>query len=292
MASDTVKEQEIPRAHGLLPEEWEHRLLDALNRGNPKELKQALCTLRAEMQDESSLSSKMDRAPTLDRLVEHTRRLLGAEPTREQALEQELKKERSLWADYRARYRESFVPIELHSFLKSSPIFLSPTSTGIQYDGFEKYAGHSLGTKREAITLFTKQGTDKEDSQNATPPANTLTSFDEVTGRYTIHRVYRTSLPKKAGKACILEHISLLIPNLQQLLELVFDNVQNRKTYDAHVISEQKGDRCLRSLVRPEDSPLWRFGLSILKSLDLKAGPVRPALDGFGFLDLHLTVEK
>jgi hypothetical protein len=36
---------------------------------------------------------------------------------------------------------------------------------------------------------------------------------------------------------------------------------------------------------------LCRFALRILSDLNLKAASIRPVLDGFGFLDLHLKVE-
>jgi hypothetical protein len=290
MASEQLKEHRP--AHGKAPREWEEELRNALDRRDHAQLKQALKALGGELGSESQLLNQIGRAPLLDRLVEQARRLLHSAPTGEEALEKELTRERQLWADYRQRYRKCFVPAELRPFLNSSALFVSPSTMGVQYDGFEKYSGHSRGTPREAITLFYNATTDEATQDSATTPANVFTSFDEQSGRFVVQRVYRTDLPRNAGRDCILEHISLLIPGITDLRELVFDNVQNRKTYDAHVITDRNGVFRLRQNVALDHTPLGRFGLRILTSLSLKVASILPVLDGFGFLDLHLIVES
>jgi hypothetical protein len=290
MTSGTLTERH--RAHGRAPAEWEKEFLDALDLRDHGRLKQALKALREELGSETRLLNQMTRDPVLDRLIEQARRLIRSAPTEEEVLERELTRERQLWTAYRQRYREHFIPAELRPFLKSSAIFISPSTTGIQYAGFEKYSGHSQGTPREAITLFYNLTVDETARDGAAIPANVFTSFNEHSGRFVVQRVYKTDLPRNAGRDCILEHISLLIPEITDLRELVFDNVQNRKTYNAHVITDRNGVSRLRQNVSLDHTPLGRFGLRILTSLGLKAASVLPVLDGFSFMDLHLIVES
>jgi hypothetical protein len=278
-------------SHGYAPAHWEKEFRAALDLRDHERLKQALKALRGELGNLALLLNQMDRAPVLDRLVEHARRLIRTTPTEAEALENELTQERQLWADYRERYRDQFIPAMLRPFLRSSAVFVSPSTIGVQYEGFKKYSGHSSGTAREAITLFYKVNVDETVGGKAPTPANIFTSFNENNGRFVVRRVYKTDLPRDAGRACILEHISLLLPDTTQLRELIFDNVQNRKTYDAHVIVAENGGFQLRQNVDIEHTPLGRFGLRILTSLGLKAASIRPILDGYGFMDLHLIVE-
>jgi hypothetical protein len=278
-------------AYGAAPQHWEQALLDALALGDPVRLKQALASLRSELGSQTQLLNRMDRAPMLDHLVEHARRLLRSAPTEQEALERELAQERRLWAAFRERYRERFVPPELRPFLRSSSLLVSPSTAGVQYAGFEKYTGHSNGPHREAMTLFHKTKVDETAQDKTAIPANIFTSFTENNGRFTVYRVYKTDLPRNAGKDCILEHIALLSPDLSALKELVFDNVQNSKTYDAHVIRDRNRVCRLREDVGIDQTPLGRFSQRILSDLGLKAASIRPVLDSFGFMDLYLKVE-
>ncbi len=278
-------------AYGAAPQHWEQALLDGLELGDPVRLKQTLASLRSELGSQAQLLNRMDRAPVLNHLVEHARRLLRSAPTAQEALERELARERRLWADFRERYREHFVPPELHPFLGSVSLFVSPSTAGVQYAGFEKYTGHSNGPHREAMTLFHKTNVDGTTRDRPAIPANFFTSFNENNGCFMVYRMYKTDLPRNAGKDCVLEHIALLIPDLSALQALVFDNVQNSKTYDAHVIRDRNGVCRLRENVAIDRTPLGRFSLRILSDLGLKATAIRPVLDSFGFMDLHLKVE-
>jgi hypothetical protein len=289
MAPEQGTEQQS--AYGEAPRQWEQALIDALDLRDHARLKQTLASLRTELGSQVRLLDRMDRAPVLDHLVEHARRLLRSAPTQQEALERELAQERRLWAAFRERYREHFVPAALRPFLASSSLFVCPSTTGVQYDGFEKYTGHSNGFLREAMTLFHKIPTGETVGEKLATPPNIVTCFDEHNSRFVVYRVYKTDLPRNAGKDCILEQIALLIPDLSSLRELVFDNVQNSKTYETHVIREGNGIRRLRENVDIDQTPLGRFALRILSDLELKAASIRPVLDSFGFLDLHLKVE-
>ena len=130
MASDTSNPSRA--AHGKAPREWEEELETALDLRDHERLKRALNALRSELGSQNRLLDLMDRDPVLARLIEQSRRIFRNAPTEEEALETELSGERQLWADYRQRYREHFIPTALHPFLKSSGIFISPSTTGFQ----------------------------------------------------------------------------------------------------------------------------------------------------------------
>lgn len=271
---------------GLPPGVWEGRLSDALDRHDHVALRDALTELCAEIGGQFEEVHRRSSAATLDRLVEHARRLLGSEPTDSEQLEAELDRERRLWARFRRRYRHTFVPPELRPFLDSCGVFLGPTSGGVQFPGFEKYAGSCVEGTPHAVTLFRRSGEPGGDET----PANFFATFDPGAGRFTVERCYRTGLPRGAGELCIHEQLESLLGEAPGAMrQLVFDNVQNRATYDAHV-AVIEGSTALRDGVRWVDTPLGRLGERVLRRAGFGVAGVRPTLDTFDCLDLGLEV--
>ena len=260
--------------YGFAPEQWEQALDRALESHDHRLLRLTLGALRSEIGDQAETVMGHASAPHVDRLVEQARRLLSSEPTAMQSLEDELDRERRVWAGFRERYRQVFVPERLHPFLESCGLFLRPVDGGAQFRGFAKYVATS---EEEAITLYLDDG-------EGTPP-NFFSAYDANRGRFVVLRAYRTSLPRGAGKSCILEHLEQLAPSPGDLRELVYDNVQNRATYRAHV-EQVGGARRLRDGVGTDDTPLGRLTGRILADRGQRVTDVRPVLDGFGFLDL------
>ncbi len=273
--------------YGRAPDEWEQVLRSALDSGEPARVRSTLCALADEIGAQTDRVDRHAAEPVVDRLVEQARRLIRGAPTTEEALQQELGAERQLWAGFRERYRETFVPPPLRPFLGSCCLFVAPAETPPTFEGFDKFHGHASGRCAEAVTLFLDHGATAGGPPD-TPP-NFFSAFHAATGQFVVLRAYRTSLPRGAGAACILEHLHALIPDPGALKELIFDNVQNTASYRAHV-GERGGVASLRGGVGVHDSPLGRLGARLLAELGLQATGVRPALDGFGFLDLVIGI--
>ena len=127
--------QSRPPDFGKRPEVWRQTLVEALDRRDHRAVSRALASLRAEIRAQDEEVDDLEPEAGLDRLVEQARRLLGAEPTVAERLEQELSRERALWATFRKRYRDTFVPDDLQPFLDSCAAFVSPASDGVQFDG-------------------------------------------------------------------------------------------------------------------------------------------------------------
>lgn len=264
---------------GRAPSQWEQAFARALDTHDHVAVRAALRDLRTELTAQTDRIQRLEGTPGLDRLMEQARRLLRAEPTATEALEIEQAAERRLWAGYRERYRQTFVPEVLHPFLGSCGLFLRPVSErGAQYPGFDKYTGLSA---TEAVTLFLGGG-------GGTPP-NFFSSFDPHSGTFVVERAYRTQLPRGSGATVIAEHVAQLVPAPADLAALVFENVQNPATYAAHVDTSGEQPR-LRDGIGPADSPLGRLGQRILTSRGQLLAAAQPTLDAFGFLDLRLTV--
>ncbi len=281
----TGGEQERDPVCGRPPEDWAGDLTAALDRHDHGVLARVLTELQREIQGQAVEVTLRATGATLDLLVEQARRILSAEPTEFEALEVELDEERRLWKRFREQYRDTFVPPELHPFLDSCCVLLAPQSGGVQFPGFSKLAGISRGAVEHAVTLFAREvGAGEGDT-----PANFFGTLDRRQGRFTVDRCYRTFLPRGAGEACIAEQLAALLDEPRQLRELVFDNVQNRATYRAHVAVGEAGPR-LREGVAWDRSPLGRLGGRVLARLDLGVTAARPRLDAFGFLDLGLEV--
>jgi hypothetical protein len=122
-------------------------------------------------------------------------------------------------------------------------------------------------------------------------PANFFSNYQARQGRFVVERAYRTFLPPGAGQQVIAEHMSWLVEDHSALAELVFDNVQNRVTYETHV--DRDGDeRTLRPGVEAEATPLGRLALRLLEPFGATSIEARPVLDGFGFLDLRLVINR
>ncbi len=268
----------------LEPQEWDRSLQEALDSGNRDALHDALGRLRRELDLEEDLVIGFQRRPLTDRLLEQARRLVQVAPTEQEALMEELIAERKLWSEYRQRYRESFVPSELQPFLDGCAAFIRPVEDGIQYDGFEKYTGHTKGRHREAATLFVPIG----DKEGEAPP-NFFSNFEEARGRFQVRRCYRTVLPRGGGTACMIEQVRTLVPNPADLRALAFNNVQNRSTYDAYVDNPGE-ERRLRDRVEIGDSPLGRLASRIFVGCGLTPGMPQPSLDTYGILDLEFPV--
>jgi len=277
-------------AYGHSAEEWERRLGEALARGDHAELKSALLEMRAEMRSEVGELGRFGRAPFLDRLAEHTRRLLRSEPTDLEALEDELSAERDTWAGFRRRYRTAFVPEDLHPFLRSCGVFISPDPEGVQFEGFDKYCGLGQGPRREAITLFVRSGEPAEDEEGYVPP-NFFSYYDEAHRDFEVRRSYRTVLPRGGGTDCIVEQVERLVREPGELEQFGFDDVQNRPTYRAYV-READGDSELGELPGIDTTPLGRCAVRVLGRLGLEPVEELPALDPFGVLDLSFAVHR
>ncbi|MBW2277828.1 MAG: hypothetical protein JRF63_10070 [Deltaproteobacteria bacterium] len=277
-------------AFGQSVTEWERRLTGALERGDHAELKQTLLTMRTEMRCEAGELGRFGRAPFLDRLSEHTRRLLRSEPTDIEALETELAAERKAWAGFRRRFRATFVPEDLHPFLRSCGVFISPDRDGVQFDGFDKYSGLARGPRREAITLFVRNGEPPDDEEGYVPP-NFFSFYNEAHCDFEVRRAYRTVLPKGSGTDCILEHVERLVPDIGELEQFGFEDVQNRPTYGAYV-EDLDGDLRLRDLPGIDATPLGRVAIRVLAKLGLELNEELPNLDPYDVLDLSFSVRS
>lgn len=264
---------------GRAPSEWEDVFTDALRDHAHADLRRALRALGGEIQEQTSSVEQRAEGPRLERLVEQARRVLRSEPTDLEALEDELAHERVLWTRYRRRYREAFIPSSLRPYLDSCGVFVQPCADGVQFDGFDKYRGWSARSG-EAVTLFSGPG-------EATPP-NFFSRYEARHDRFVVERAYRTTLPRGAGSACILEHLAAVVPADGGPAELVFDNVKNSATFDAHVVDGVDGPS-LRPAVPWQDSPLGRLGQRLLQRRGRTITDVRPTLDAFRFLDLVLV---
>jgi len=272
---------------GHAVEEWDQRLDAALEARDHDGLRTLLGELREEMGVESATVERHERGPHLDRLVEQARRLLEARRTELEEFEQELAGERRLWADFRRRYRQTFVPAALHPYVESSALFLRPSDAGAQFDGFDKYAGCGGGASREAVTLFVRRGAGTDQPT----PANFFSVFEAGRGRFTVQRAYRTELPRGAGRACLAEHLAWLVPDPAALRELVWDNVQNSATYQALVDCSGGAVRVRDDGGGVDELPLGRCSQRLVAGIGLRVAGMQPLLDGFGFLDLVLEIE-
>jgi len=284
--ADQPHESPDTGAFGLAADDWDRDLQAALDGRDHGTLHRLLGELHREMDQEADAVLRHAEGPHLDRLVEQARRLVTAAPTQQEALEDELTRERRLWAGFRQRYRDTFLPTELHPFVESSGLFLEPAAGGVQFEGFEKYAAHGDGATREAVTLFRRS----DDSAARGTPANFFSAFEAATGRFTVARAYRTILPRGAGQACIAEHLAWLVPDPGALRQLMFDNVQHSATYAA-LVDVSGVEACLRPDVDAQECPLGRLGGRLVAGMGLRVAGLRPALDGFGFLDLVLELE-
>jgi hypothetical protein len=273
---------------GRAPDEWEQVLFAALDRRDHQRLRRALRLLQQEIRAQDDQVDRRAHAPALDRLVEQARRLLAAAPTEGQALQDELAAERGIWSGFRQRYRDELVPSPLRPFLGSSALFVAPAADPPTFAGFDKYHGLGGGDPGEAVTLFHQRTLVGVHVAASTPP-NFFSSFSPRRGRFVVQRAYRTSLPRGAGAACILEHLRALVPDATALRGLSFDNVQNSASYRAHV-DHVDGVPTLRRGVPVDGSPLGRLGARLLTELGLEPAGVRSTLDGFGFLDLVIDV--
>jgi len=179
-------EAEQTGVFGRAPSQWEQRFAHALDEHDHAAVRAALRDLQKELSHQAERIERIAKAPGLDRLMEQARRLLRAGPTGAEALELEQDAERRLWAGYRERYQEVFVPDVLRPFLGSCGLFLRPVADrGVQYGGFDKYAG---ADDDEAVTLF-------RPADGGTPP-NFFSSFDRRDGSFVVERAYRTTLPR------------------------------------------------------------------------------------------------
>lgn len=276
-------------AYGHSAAEWEQRLAQALERGDHAGLKDTLLAMRQEMQGEVGELGRFGRAPLLDRLTEHARRLLRSEPTAIEALEQELAAERKAWIDFRRRYRQSFVPADLHPFLRSCAVFIESDPGGVQFEGFGKFTGRSDGPHREAVTLFVRTADPPVEEEGYVPP-NFFSFFDEARGEFEVRRAYRTVLPRGGGTDCVHEHLTVLVRDLGRLRRFGFDDVQNRPTYGAYVTS---GDPPrLREPSAIDATPLGRLAQRVLSRVGMEPVEAEPALDPFGALDLAFPVRR
>lgn len=272
--------------YGHAAEDWERILDQALDQHDHEGLLSALFELNAELHHENAVISGFQRGPRIDRLVEQARRILASEPTVSEVFEEQAFRERELWSRYRERYRQAFIPAPLHGFLSTSAVFIEPTGEGTRFPGFDKFGGVDLrGNHREAVTLFYA-----DEGDNTQIPANFFGCFDVHRGRFTVERAYRTDLPCGAGRAIIAEQIRALVPDLGQLREFEWDNVQNLATYQVFVDDEGDSPR-LRPTVDVAQAPLVRVGRRILESVGLNSTGVTPTLDQFGFMDLCQLVD-
>jgi len=279
-----MNSKQINYASGFSPQKWEKRLDAALKARKHEALQQILLAMGEEMRSEAGMIRGMERSPLVDRLLEHSRRLFRAEPTRMEALENELETERRLWSGYRRKYRDVFIPESLHSFLDSSGVFLSPSCDGPLYDGFEKFFGKTGGMTREAVTLFHHRSTCGEDKDFQVPP-NFFSTYDTARGWFRVLRAYRTDLPRGAGEECITEHVEQIVRKPDELKCLVFDNVQNSDTYSVSTRPSEDG-AVIRDSFNPVEASLVRLGQRILRRFGLEPAGITAELDGFGFLDI------
>ncbi|MBN1946887.1 MAG: hypothetical protein JW797_14535 [Bradymonadales bacterium] len=289
MADQTGRPQAL---YGRQPGQWEQILCQVLDERDHERLFELLNGLQGEVCAQAGHLEAFDKGPFLGRLVEQGRRLLSASPTDTELLEAEQAQERALWCSYRQRYREAFIPGEIHAYLKSCGAFVRPSAGGVQFEGFDKYMGHTTGPQREVVTLFTRRQDRTEPADAAESPPNFFSTYDRKQGRFIIGRAFRTSLPPGSGQAVLVEQVrTLLCEPGDRLAELVWDQVTNQPTYDALVARE--GDRCR---VNPEgrwqETPLGRVGARLIEALGGTVERAEAILDPFGFLDLVLVVGK
>lgn len=267
---------------GHNPEEWEEMLTNALENLDHKEAKKMLSDLSVEIREEEIVVDKMRDLPALDLVLECVRRLTNADPTDLESVEDELIEESRLWAEYRERYKDIFIPDVLEPYLRKTAALVSPDKEGLQFEGFQKYTGIYKGVGKEAVTLFYSPAGPSDRAPNF------FARFGKRSGSLIISRAYRMDLPPGAGSACISEHIEWLCPDTSHISRICIDNIKNPVTFDAcvKISSEGKKKWQLRDGADPLDTPLGKLARKLSDRAGLDIISSKATLDGFGFLDL------
>ena len=267
---------------GQNPEEWEEMLTHALKNRDHKKAKRMLFDLSVEIKDEEMVVDKMRDLPALDLLLEWVRRLIKADPTDLESVEDELMEESRLWAEYRERYTDIFIPDVLEPYLSKTAALVSPDKEGLQFEGFQKYTGIYKGLGEEAVTLFYSSAGPSDRAPNF------FTRFEKRLESLIISRAYRMDLPPGAGSACLSEHIAWLCPEPSHIRRICMDNIKNPVTFDACVTISSEGKKKwqLRDGADLLDTPLGKLAKKLSDRAGLNIMSSKATLDGFGFLDL------
>ena len=272
---------------GRTPREWEEAMQTVLDARDHSLLRQHLELLQRELDAQGKHLRGLEDAPLLDRLIEQGRRIFQAERTEVEELETEQSQERSLWRQFRERYRDTFVPPRLKPFLKSSSVFVHPSQEGVQYPGFDKFMGWRSGSQGEIVTLFLRTSEIPEKPESV--PPNFFSTYDRKRASFVIERAFRTDLPKGAGGACLVEQIQTLVLDAGNALKtLRWERIQNTPTIAAYVHQGEEGAVLVDGNVGVDATPLGKVGQKILAALGYRVVTIRPKLDAFGFLDLEL----
>lgn len=274
---------------GYSPEQWREHLSQCLESGDFAGLKEILVRFGDEIQSETTVISQHLHSPLFDRLVEQARRLVQSEPTDLELLSDELTSERKLWADFRRKYRETFVPESLHPYLDDLAVFVAPSVESPVYDGFDKYTGYGQGRKSEAVTLFDPHR-DPACNRGFELVPNFFTAYNHEERRFIIHRAYRRDLPQGAGEECLFEHMTVFTEGSLRLAKLTVENVQNAATY-AVFVSDQEGQKTVVEDPKIDNAPLVRLGNRLIERFGGTVNDVSVNLDSYGFLDLHMGVD-
>jgi hypothetical protein len=267
---------------GHNPEEWEEMLTNALENLDHKEAKKMLSDLSDEIREEEIVVDKMRDMPAFDLLLEWVRRLINADPTDLESVEDEWIEESRLWAKYRERYKDIFIPHVLEPYLRKTAALVSPDKNGLQFEGFQKYTGIYRGIGEEAITLFYHPLGPSDRAPNF------FSRFEKRSGSLIIARAYRMGLPPGAGSACLSEQIEWLCPDTSKICRICIDNVKNPVTFDACVKASLDGKKKwqLRDGADPMDTPFGKLARKLADRAGLSIISSKATLDGFGFLDL------
>lgn len=261
--------------------EWEQMLTHAMKNRDYHTMRSIILDLGNELMEQRDAVRKIQDHPALDHIVEWARRLVNTEPTDLESIEAELETEAYLWNTFQHRYRETFIPDELHPYIRCTPVMVSPDETGVQYQGFQKFSGVNEGACSEAVTLF----------HNPAGPTgnapNFFTRYKRRGNKVVIARAYRIGLPPGSGTNCIKEHITRLCDNPRRIQQIYIDNIQNSATYNTCVERTNSQQQWkARENANPVKTPLGKLATRLAQSCGLIISSVQMSLDEYGFLDL------
>jgi hypothetical protein len=275
-------------AAGLTPAMWRTRLEQAAS--DPDALAQQLRELKREIRNEHSF---LESIPSPDGLLErvlsffqdkedHDYQRLG------RRIEEELRHEKQVVKRYRGWKPGEDWEDRLFLYLKDFAGEVKPDPDGVQFPGFDKFAGHNIGRfTRESYVLFLNQRFPGRE------PANFHVMFRERTGELVIKRVYKKELPRyegrsSAARAVLAEMIKGIVPDLSRIREFDIDNAANRETRQVLLAADSQ-DAALAQL---EQTPLGYLMKQLALELGLTPGAFRYHLMPFDMIRIELGMKE
>jgi hypothetical protein len=272
---------------GLTPAVWRTRLEQAVS--DPDALAGRLRELEEEIRNEHSF---LESIPSPDGLLERVLDFfLDTEDHDYERLSRkiaaELRHEKQVFKRYRGWKPGEDWEDRLFLYLKDFPGEVEADPQGVQFPGFDKYAGRNSGrSTRESYVLFLNRRFPGRD------PANFHVLFRERTGELVIKRVYKKELPRyegrsSAARAVLAEMIKEVVPDLSLIREFDIDNAANRETRQALLA----GDAQNNNDVRPEETPLGYLMKQLAIELGLTPGEFRYHIMPFEMIRIELGMK-